>query len=86
VQHDAYSGTNGEEDAPQQKNYDDAEKNDHDQQEAPVPDSPPAAPLRRSSRDCVLNTWYVSDQYVVLLSDDLEPECFLEAIKDENKE
>jgi hypothetical protein len=28
---------------------------------------------------------YASDQYVVLLSDGSETECFLEAIKDENK-
>jgi hypothetical protein len=31
VQDDAHSGTGGEEDAPQQQEYDDAEENDHDQ-------------------------------------------------------
>jgi hypothetical protein len=40
VQDDAHSGIGGEEDAPQQQEYDDVEENDHDQQEAPVPDSP----------------------------------------------
>jgi hypothetical protein len=68
VQDDAHSGTGGEEDAPQQQEYDDTEENDHDQQEAPVPDSPPAASLKWSSRVSVPNTRYASDQYVVLLS------------------
>jgi hypothetical protein len=85
VQDDAHIGTGGEEDAPQQQEYADAEENNHDQQEAPVPDSAPAAPLRRSSRDRVPNTRYASGQYVVLLSDGSEPECFSEAMKDENK-
>ena len=43
VQDDAHSGTC--EDSPQQHAYD-AEEDDHDPQ-APEPDSPPAAPLRR---------------------------------------
>ena len=81
MQDDAHSGTG--EDAPQQQEYD-AEEDDHDQQ-ALEPDSPLAAPLRRSSRSRVPSTRYDSDQYVVLLSDGSEPECFQDAIKDENK-
>jgi hypothetical protein len=72
VQDDAHSCTGGE-DAPHQQEYDNAEENDHDQQEAP------AAPLRRSSKDHVPSTSYASYQCVVLLSDGLEPECFSEA-------
>jgi hypothetical protein len=71
--------------SPQQQEYDDAEENDHDQQEAPVPDIPPTAPLRRSNRDRVPSTRYVLDQYVMLLSEGLEPECILEAMKYVNK-
>jgi hypothetical protein len=85
VQDDAHSGTCGGEYASQRQQYDDAEEDDHDQQEAPLPDSPPAAPLRRSSRDRVPSTTYASDQYVVLLSDSSEPECFSEAMKNEKK-
>ena len=79
---DAHGGA-GDEEAPEQHEYD-AENDDHDQ-EAPAPDSPPAAPLRRSSRGRVPSTRYDSDQYVVLLSDGSEPECFQDAMKDENK-
>jgi hypothetical protein len=42
-------------------------------------------PLKRSSRDRVPNTRYASDQYVVLLSDGSEPECFSEAMKGESR-
>ena len=66
MQDDAHSGA-GDEVAPQQQEYD-AEEDDHDQQ-APEPDSPPAAPLRRSSKDRVPSSRYSSDQYVVLLYD-----------------
>jgi hypothetical protein len=41
-----HTGT-GDEDAPQQQEYDDAEEDNHDQQEAPVPGSPPVALFRR---------------------------------------
>jgi hypothetical protein len=85
VQDDAHSAVGGE-NAPQQQEYENVEENDYDPQEAPAPDSPPADPLRRSSRGRVPSTRYKSDQYVVLLSDGSEPECFLEAIKNENKE
>jgi len=44
VQDDAHGGA-CDEDAPEQHEYD-AEEDDHDQ-EAPTPDSPPAAPLKR---------------------------------------
>jgi hypothetical protein len=43
-----HSGT-CDEDAPKQQEYDDVEEDNHDQQEAPVPDSPPVAPFRRSN-------------------------------------
>ena len=82
VQDDAHGGA-GDEDAPEQHEYD-AEEDDHDQ-EAPAPDSPPAAPLTRSTRNRVPSTRYPSDQYVVLLSDGSEPECFSDAMKDEKK-
>jgi hypothetical protein len=83
VQDDAHSGT-GEEDATQQHEYD-VEEDDHDQQEAPVRHSPPAAPLTWSSKDCVPSTRYAFDQYVVLLSDGSETETFSDAVKYENK-
>jgi hypothetical protein len=63
VQDDAHSGTGAEKDAPQQKEYDDAKENDHDQQKAPEPDSPPAAPLRWYSRDSVPDTRYASEWF-----------------------
>jgi transposase InsO family protein len=82
--HDDVQGT-GDESAPQQQEFD-AEIDDPDQQ-PPEPEEPPAVPPRRSSRDRVPSTRYPSDQYVVLLSDGSEPECFAEAMEDEhNKE
>ena len=77
--HDDVHGT-GDENAAQQHEFD-AEIDDPDQQ-PPVPEDPPIIPLRRSSRDRVPSTRYPSDQYVVLLSDGLEPECFVDAIED----
>ena len=59
------------------------QEDDHDQQ-TPEPDSPPTAPLRRSTRPFP-STRYDSDQYVVLLSDGSEPEFFQDAMKDEKK-
>ena len=85
VQDDVHGGV-GEEDAPQQQQQEyDAEVDDPDQQEAPAPKSPPAAPLRRSNRGRIPSSRYPSDQYVVLLSDGSEPECFADAMEDEHK-
>jgi hypothetical protein len=41
--------------------------------------------VHQQLRDYVPNTRYASDQYVVLLSDGSEPDCFSEAMKYENK-
>ena len=69
VQDDVHGGV-VEEDAPQQQQQEyDAEVDDPDQQEAPAPESPPAAPLRRSNMGRIPSSRYPSDQYVVLLSD-----------------
>ena len=73
----------GDENAPQQHEFD-AEIDDPDQQ-PPVPEDPPAVPLRRFSIDRVPSTRYPSYQYVVLLSDGSEPECFADAMEDEHK-
>jgi len=81
AQDDVY-GT-GDENAPQQHEFD-AEIDDPDQQ-PPVPEDPPTVPLRRSSRDRVPSTRYPLDQYVVLLSDGSEPECFADAMGDEHR-
>ena len=85
VQDDVHGGA-GEEDAPQQQQQEyDAEVDDLDQQEAPAPKSPPAAPLRRSNRGRIPSSRYPSDQYMVLLSDGSEPECFADVMEDEHK-
>jgi len=80
--HDDVHGT-GDENAPQQHEFD-AKIDDPDQQ-PPVPEDPPTIPLRRSSRDRVPSTRYPSYQYVVLLFDGLEPECFVDAMEDQYK-
>ena len=74
VQDDVHGGAGEEEDAPQQQQEYDAEVDDPDQQEAPAPESPPAAPLRRSNRGRIPSSSYPSDQYVVLLSDGSKPD------------
>ena len=73
----------GDENAPQQHEFDD--EIDEPDQQPPVPEDPPAVPLRRSSRDRVPSTRYPLDQYVVLLSDGSEPECFADAMGDEHR-
>jgi len=73
----------GDENAPQQHEFDD--EIDEPDQQPPVPEDPPAVPLRRSSRDRVPSTRYPSDQYVVLLSDGSEPECFVDVMEDEHR-
>jgi hypothetical protein len=80
--HDDVQGT-GDENAFQQHEFD-AEVDDLDQQ-PPVQEDPPIGPLRRSSRGRVPSTRYPSDQYVVLLSDGSELECFADAMEDEHK-
>ena len=72
-----------DENAPQQHEFDD--EIDEPDQQPPVPEDPPAVPLRRSSRDRVPSTRYPLDQYVVLLSDGSEPECFADAMGDEHR-
>lgn len=56
----------GDVNTPQEQDVD-AENSDPDQQPL-VPEVPPTASLRRSSRDRVLSTRYPLDEYVVLLS------------------
>nr|GFB60908.1 retrovirus-related Pol polyprotein from transposon TNT 1-94 [Tanacetum cinerariifolium] len=51
--------------------------------ELPVP-MPPFVPLRRSTRDHHPSTRYYANEYV-LLTDGGEPECYVEAIEDEQK-
>ena len=55
----------------------------NDQHQAPI--TPPAVPLRRSTRDRQPSTRYPSDQYI-LLTDEGEPECYEEAMKSECKD
>jgi len=50
----------------------------------PVPEIPPDAPLRRSTRDRHPSTRYSVDEFV-LLTDGGEPECYAEAMEDEHK-
>nr|GEV02725.1 retrovirus-related Pol polyprotein from transposon TNT 1-94 [Tanacetum cinerariifolium] len=49
-----------------------------------VPDMPPFLPLRRSTRDHHPFTRYSAHEYV-LLTDWVEPECYVEAMEDEHK-
>jgi hypothetical protein len=72
VKDDANGGVGDEDDPPQQE-YD-AIKDDHDHQ-GPATHSPPASPLRQSSRDHVPYS-YSSIQYVILLSDGSELDVF----------
>jgi hypothetical protein len=54
-------------------------------QQPPVQENAPIGSHRRSNRDRVPSTRYPSDEYVVLLSNGLEPECFADAMIDEHK-
>ena len=55
----------------------------NDQQQAPI--TPPAVPLRRSSKDRRSSIRYSPDEYV-LLTDGGEPECYEEAMESECKD